>query len=185
MKCKNCNTENILKANYCKRCGQQFTEREKKQAYEVSVAGKLEKAGDLKEKADRLGDILSLKFITDNVFVRIALIVIPFVFSMIISGGQPVEKMKIRESSAYSVQYDEDAEEYYVDVNGSSASLLLYVPKETQSIEVYFTDGPDYTEETVVFATDQRITVDARDDGWYIISAVSPTGTQSIKMFVI
>ena len=32
MKCKNCKTENILKADYCKNCGHQFTENEKKKA---------------------------------------------------------------------------------------------------------------------------------------------------------
>ena len=66
MKCTNCNTENLRKANYCKNCGQAFTQQEKDEARRRSVVGRLEKAEEVKGKADKLKDILSLNFITDN-----------------------------------------------------------------------------------------------------------------------
>ena len=67
MKCKNCNTDNLLKANYCKHCGTAFTQQEKDDARKASVVGRLEQAEELKGKADKISDILSMKFITDNI----------------------------------------------------------------------------------------------------------------------
>ena len=87
MICKNCNSENLLKADYCRSCGSPFTQEEKEAARSKTLVGVLEKAEDLKDKADKISDILSLKFITDNVFVRLALLVLPFIFTMLTTGG--------------------------------------------------------------------------------------------------
>ena len=50
MKCTNCNTENLRKANYCRNCGKAFTQQEKGEAHKRSVVGKLEKQKKQKEK---------------------------------------------------------------------------------------------------------------------------------------
>ena len=43
MLCKKCNTENLLKADYCQSCGNIFTQEEKDAAYEKTIFGKYEK----------------------------------------------------------------------------------------------------------------------------------------------
>ena len=43
MFCKKCNTENLMKAEYCQACGNQFTPEEKNAAYEKTIFGKFEK----------------------------------------------------------------------------------------------------------------------------------------------
>ena len=114
MKCKNCNTDNLLKANYCKHCGTAFTQQEKDDARKASVVGRLEQAEELKGKADRISDILSMKFITDNIFVRIALIVAPFILSLTLGGGSGGNTLKIRDSGQYDVHYNTTTQEYFV-----------------------------------------------------------------------
>ena len=145
MKCTNCNTENLRKANYCKNCGQAFTQREKDAAHSQSVVGKLEKVEEVKGKADKVKDILSLSFITDNVWVRLALIVIPFVFSLVVGGGaKGGDTMKIRDNGQYDVYYNTTTQEYFVEIDSGSVNLSLYVPNGTQQINVYFKESTGY-----------------------------------------
>ena len=185
MICNNCQSENLIKANYCKNCGQAFTQEEKDAAYKASLAGKLEKAGKAKDEIEKISDFISLKFITDNIFVRLALIVIPFVLGFIIGGSNGANTIKIRDSSQYDVYYNTTTEEYFVDVEYNDVDLMLYVPKGTQQINVYFTCGDGHREEMYSYSVDQRITVSAREDGYYTVEAVGETDTQSLTMYTV
>lgn len=186
MKCTNCNTENLRKANYCKNCGQAFTQREKDAAHKQSVVGKLEKAEEVKGKADKVKDILSLSFITDNVWVRLALIVLPFVFSLVIGGGaKGGDTMKIRDNGQYDVYYNTTTQEYFVEIDSGSVNLSLYVPKGTQQINVYFKESTDYEYQSGSYGLEDAIVVNENTNGYYTIEAVMENGTQTITMYTI
>ena len=186
MKCTNCNTENLRKANYCKNCGQAFTQREKDAAHSQSVVGKLEKVEEVKGKADKVKDILSLSFITDNVWVRIALIVIPFVFSLVVGGGaKGGDTMKIRDNGQYDVYYNTTTQEYFVEIDSGSVNLSLYVPKGTQQINVYFKESTGYEYQSGSYGLEDAITVNENTNGYYTIEAVMENGTQTITMYTI
>lgn len=183
MKCSKCGTENLLKAGYCKNCGARFSDTEKQQARADATVTKLKKADERIEQGSKLADILTLKFITENVYVRLALIVLPFIFSLIVSGGDK-SAIKIRESDEYRLRYEAGEEMYYVDVDADTVSLLLYVPKDTQSVQVYFTDLAGLQEDAMEFSLDRQITVPAREDGFYTVSAMLPDGRASLEMCV-
>ena len=186
MKCTNCNTENLRKANYCKNCGQAFTQREKDAAHSQSVVGKLEKVEEVKGKADKVKDILSLSFITDNVWVRLALIVIPFVFSLVVGGGaKGGDTMKIRDNGQYDVYYNTTTQEYFVEIDSDSVNLSLYVPKGTQQINVYFKETTGYEYQSGSYGLEDAITVNENTNGYYTIEAVMENGTQTIRMYTI
>ena len=186
MKCTNCNTENLRKANYCKNCGQAFTQQEKDEAHKRSVVGKLEKAEEVKGKADKLKDILSLNFITDNVWVRLALIVLPFMFSLVVGGGvKGGDKIKIRDSNLYDVYYNTTTQEYFVDIDSGSVNLALYVPNGTQQINVYFKETTGYEYQSGSYGLEDAITVQENTNGYYTIEAVMENGTQTITMYTI
>ena len=186
MKCTNCNTENLRKANYCKNCGQAFTQREKDAAHSQSVVGKLEKVEEVKGKADKVKDILSLSFITDNVWVRLALIVLPFVFSLVVGGGaKGGDTMKIRDNGQYDVYYNTTTQEYFVEIDSGSVNLSLYVPKGTQQINVYFKESTGYEYQSGSYGLEDAITVNENTNGYYIIEAVMENGTQAITMYTI
>ncbi|MBR6609867.1 MAG: zinc ribbon domain-containing protein [Oscillospiraceae bacterium] len=186
MKCTNCNTENLRKANYCKNCGQAFTQREKDAAHKQSVVGKLEKAEEIKGKADKVKDILSLSFITDNVWVRLALIVLPFVFSLVIGGGaKGGDTMKIHDNGQYDVYYNTTTQEYFVEIDSGSVNLSLYVPKGTQQINVYFKETTGYEYQSGSYGLEDAITVNENTNGYYTIEAVMENGTQTVRMYTI
>lgn len=185
MKCKNCNTDNLLKANYCKHCGTAFTQQEKDDARKASVVGRLEQAEELKGKADRISDILSMKFITDNIFVRIALIVAPFILSFTLGGSSGGNTLKIRDSGQYDVHYNTTTQEYFVEMDSGSVGLMLYVPKSTEIINVYFTETTGYEYQKGSYSTEDAITVNENSNGYYTIEAVMGNETQSIRMYTI
>lgn len=185
MKCSKCGFENLLKANYCCSCGNAFTDEEKKTAREKALIGKVEKAEELKEKADKVSDILSMKFITDNVFVRLALIVVPFLLSLVLGGGESGNTMKIRDSSEYEIYYNTTTCEYFIEMDGDSVNLMLYVPKSTETINVYFTDSSGYQYQKGSYTTDDAISVNENSNGYYTIEAVIGDETQSIKMYTV
>jgi hypothetical protein len=43
MKCSKCGNENIIKACYCSGCANEFSEKERKDAYNKTIYGKIEK----------------------------------------------------------------------------------------------------------------------------------------------
>ena len=140
----------------------------------------------MKEKADKAKDILSLSFITDNVWVRLALIVLPFVFSMVVGGGSKGgNAMKIRDNGQYDVYYNTTTQEYFVDIESGSVSLSLYVPKGTQQINVYFKESTGYEYQKGSYTTEDAIVVEENQNGYYTIEAVMENETQTIKMYTI
>lgn len=185
MKCSKCGCENLLKANYCCSCGNAFTDEEKRAARENALIGKIEKAESVKDKADKISDILSMKFITDNVFVRILLIVVPFLLSLVLGSGESGNTMKIRASSEYEVYYNTSTQEYFIDMDSSNVDLMLYVPKSTETINVYFTDSSGYQYQRGSYSTDDAISVNENSNGYYTIEAVVGDEIQSIKMYTV
>ncbi len=178
MKCKKCNTENLLKAKYCKACGNEFTREEIEKAQKTSTVEILRKVDDVSEKVSKINNILTLSFITDNIFVRIALIVVPFIIALIFGGNDG--KMKIRDSDAYKVYYNTTTEEYFLEVDESRIDLMLYVPKDTQQINVSFTgSGTSY------YSVDEPITIEAKNNGCYTVEAIGEKDNQSIVLYTV
>lgn len=169
MICKKCSSDNLMKANYCRSCGNPFTQEEKDAARKKSLVGVLETADEVKDKADKIGDILSMKFITDNIFVRIALIVLPFLLTVLISGGG--KDMRILDSDRYSIYYNTTTEEYFVDTEYGSVDLQLYLPENTWAVDVSFGTAENNSQ-VGLYETTAAIVLNARSGGCYIITAI-------------
>ncbi len=183
MKCTKCKTENLVKANYCKACGNRFTPEEKEKARKTSTVEILKKAEDIKEKTDKVKDILSLSFITDNVYVRLVLIIIPFAIGMLFGGGD--NNMKIRKSDYYRVYHNTTTDEYYLQVEQSNINLMLYVPEDTKEIKVSFTEDGGCSWDEDIYQTDRPIIIESRDYGYYTIEAVTESENQSIVLYTV
>lgn len=184
MTCKKCNSENLLKAAYCHSCGNPFTEQEREDARKKSLVGVLETADKAKEKADKISDILSMKFITDNIFVRLALIVLPFVFTMLLSSGG--RDMRIVDSDEYKAYYNTTTQEYFVDTDYGTVNLVLYVPKDTSFVKTVFTTS-NSTSHTGNYDISTGISIPARSGGYYTLTAMTADGTelQSIVVYTV
>ena len=183
MICKNCNSHNLLKASYCHNCGTAFTQEEKDAARKKTLVGTLETADKIKGKADKINDILSLKFITGNVYVRLALIILPFIFTMLTSGGN--KGMGIMDSEEYEIYYNTKTQEYFIDTDQGYVNLQMYIPENTQYVEVTFgTDESNYT--VGQYTIDQGVTLTSQSDGYYTITAIAKnSSTQSIVVYTV
>ncbi len=177
MTCKKCNSENLLKAAYCHNCGNPFTEQEREEARKKSLVGVL-------ETADTIGDILSMRFITENIFVRLALIILPFIITMMLNSG--AREMRIGESEEYRVYYNTTTQEYFVDTDYGTVNLTLHLPNKTSFVQTMFTNSQS-TRHIGSYDISSGVAIPARSGGYYTLTAVAEDGTelQSIVVYTV
>jgi len=128
MKCNKCKTENIIKANYCKNCGNKFTDNEQKQAKRKTLVGKLE----IMEKAYKA---CTLQVITGSLpfkVISLVLVIILGVYLFLNNGNY----VKIMESKNYEIKYDTENKEYYLLVDKASVNVDLYIPNRFKSMNI-------------------------------------------------
>ncbi len=184
MKCRTCGYDNLLKANYCRSCGSAFTAEEKEAAKKASLGGKMEKTEKVVKRVITVKDILTLSFLTDNVIVRTVLILIPLVVA-VVTGQMTPGGLTILESEEYVIHCDTETQEYYVDTDVQVVNLQLYVPKDTEGVEViyYGNDGTQVYCNT--YSLSDSISVNAVTQGYYVITAQIPSENQSITMYTV
>lgn len=179
MKCHKCKSENILKANYCQKCGEKFTEKEKEEAYKKTIFGKIDALKKIK-------DIISLDAITGNIIFRIASLLVVlgiglyFLFTMGINT-------KILNSEDYQVFYNKESNEYYLLVNDNkdSIELNLYRPNRTKEMTIYTYDLNDNEKTKTTVSKDDKITLNTYQDDYNIIeSKYSNEKQDNLKIFV-
>ena len=65
MICKNCQTKNIKKAQFCRHCGEAFTDEQRQEAYDRTIFGKI-------EKLEKWKGYVTLDFITGATLIAVA-----------------------------------------------------------------------------------------------------------------
>lgn len=184
MKCKTCGYDNLLKANYCRNCGSAFTAEEKDSAKKAGLGSKMEKADEVVQKIITVKDILTLSFLTDNVIVRTLLILIPLAIAAV-TGQMSPGGLTLLESEDYVIHCNTETQEYYVDTDAQVVSLKLFVPKDTETVEVaYYEDGGAQLYSNTYTLSDS-ISVNAVTQGYYVITARIPSENQSITMYTV
>ena len=179
MKCHKCKSENILKANYCQKCGEKFTEKEKEEAYKKTVFGKIDVLKKIK-------DIITLDAITGNIIFRIAslLIVLGIGLYFLLTMGI---NTKILNSKDYQIFYNKESNEYYllVDDNKDSIELNLYRPNRTKEMTIYTYDSYDKEKNKTIVSKDDKITLNTYQDDYNIIeSKYSNEKIDNLKIYV-
>ncbi len=161
--CPECGGENLLEAKYCFSCGRQFTEKEQQAAYNHTIYGKIEKVGTIKSIAD--GSI-----ITGNIWFRIAVLVIIAavgVWGLYKNGSN----FRIAESDSYEVQYNTEEKEYYLFTDQDSINVSLYVPKNTEQLELTAVNAvTDEVLETKTYSIEQAIALYPDSEVKYLVS---------------
>ena len=179
MKCRKCKKENILKAKYCQKCGEKFTDKEREEAYNKTIFGKI-------DFFQKMKSIATLNFITGNIFFKIASLLIVlgiglyFLFTMGINT-------KILNSKDYQINYNKKSNEYYliVDDNKDSIVLNLYRPNRTKKMIVYTYDLEDKEIDKTKVSKDDKITLTTYKDDYYIIeSNYSNKKKDKLKIYV-
>ncbi len=173
MKCKKCNTENILKADYCKGCGNPFTRQEKDAAYKKTIFGVIDSISDLWSK-------LKLEHITGSKLFKAASFAGLLLYCMLmlsVNGRQ----LKILDSAAYDVTYAKDSGRYYLVADTSPVGLNLYLPPKTEQVQVTVVDENNYEIHTGTYGRRDSIMLSYMQGYHYVIS----NEKQSIELFVV
>ena len=176
MKCIKCKTKNINKANYCKKCGYHFSKKEQEASRKWSFVWFL-------EKKDKIMSIIDLSIITDNIFFKIASIVLILgvgVYSILTNGIN----LKLLESKDYKIQYNTSLSEYYLLVNQEQTNLNLYIPNRTEKLIIKHLNGNELIEEKEY--NGEEIVLDSNTyDEYYLIEATYDNNNlDRIKLYV-
>lgn len=179
MKCHKCKNDNILSANFCQKCGEKFTDKEKKEAYNKTIFGKFDALKKLKELATFEAITGSIIFKTISLLFVLG-IGIYFLFTIGVN-------VKILNSKNYQTFYNKKSNEYYllIDDSKDSIELNLYRPNRTKNMTVYAYDLNDKEKIKTKIAKDDKITLNAYQDDYYIIeSKYSNKKKDNLKIYV-
>jgi len=173
MKCINCKTENIMKADYCKACGRQFTPQEKEAAYNKTLFGIIDKILDLKS-------YITLDFITGSNLFKAATLIVIILYSLIvlkINGN----RIRILESPRYEVEYNKNTDKYFLVTEDEYVNLSLYIPEKTRQITVFTLDDNEEIISRQDYSPEDEITLAYQPNQHYAIA----DDKQQLELFVI
>ncbi len=168
MKCLKCHKENVYKANFCKYCGNKFTEEEKEIAKRKGFTGFLRMVSEWYDKT-------SLSVATGHPAYQIASVILVLCVGIyfIITKGTD---LRLLESPNYKIQYNENNDEYYLlfskekENRNVSVPLELYVPNRIEKLQViYYNDQDEILEENIY---DKDATINLKPN-FYVIKDLS------------
>lgn len=184
MKCSKCKKKNIKKANFCRNCGNPFSEKEQKEAEKKGLVANLKKFDDYYETCQ-------LKKITDNKFVKYGILagVIAIGIYNVATMGSDI---KLLESDAYNLSYNEENNEYYLEVKDTddidkigTAYLKMYIPNrvDTIYIDYYAEDGTKKDSKKVGSKEPIELSANTDANNYYLVSD-NDASDDPFKIFV-
>ncbi|MBE6146864.1 MAG: zinc ribbon domain-containing protein [Firmicutes bacterium] len=178
MECIKCQTKNINKANFCKKCGYHFSKAEQDSAKKGTFVWVLEKVNDLKS-------ILDLSFITENIIFRILTIILILgigIYSWITNGIN----IKLLENPNYKIQYNTKLDEYYLLVDSNKTTLDLYIPNRTNQLVIKHLDENNQLLFEKDYQIEEKIVLESTSSNdYYLLEAKYQNNKQEkIKIYI-
>ena len=163
MICRECKTENRIKANFCTHCGHPFTDAERDAAYAKTIYGRFEKLEDLWKT-------VSLDKITGSSIVKVLSLV-----AVLVLGGYSVLKngtqFRPLEHDSYELQYNQKVNEYYLISQQDNIQLQLYLPKQADEVTIVQLDENNELLSTETFGLSEEIILLNQCDVLYQVEA--------------
>lgn len=176
MICKNCKTKNITKAQYCRNCGNAFTDEQRQAAYDRTIFGKIDKLEEWK-------GYVTLEFITGHPIFKIVVLVAILVWGIFL-GRTNGNQMLILESDAYQVQQNVTTGEYYVLTEQDSVSLALYLPRKAEAVQLQAIVNDAVVQEKS-FAAEEQPRLESGAAEYYYITADYGDSTEKITVYLV
>jgi len=173
MKCSKCKSKNIIEAKYCYKCGNSFTDKERKKSKLKTIPGLL-------EFIENVYKTFKLQVITDTIYFKIISLAIVIIGGIYLNYSYGF-KFKILASDEYEVQYNKSKEEYYLITTKEETSLKLFNPKKSNSIIVKHLDKNNNLIEENEYDSESEIKLIEYDDtNYYLLNS----GESSMKVYV-
>ena len=172
--CPSCKSGNLLEAKYCFCCGRQFTDKEQEAAYNMTIYGKI-------EKAEKIQSILDGSIITGSTWFRVIVVAVIAVVGLwgLYKNGS---NFRVAESDRYEVQYNTEEKEYYLLTEYDSINVALYVPKNTETLELTAVNAvTDEVLEKKTYSMGEGIALYPDSTVKYLVS----TGKQELTMYAL
>ena len=176
MKCEKCGHKNLYKANYCEKCGNEFSEEYKTKAYNKTIYGIFNKLEDLYSWLT-LDKILNHKYMK----ILLLLIILYGTCTKIMENGND---FIIKNSDTYQVQFNKSEEVYYISSNEYYVNLSLYIPKKTENILVHEYDIQHQLLNSTTYTIEDSITLLNEQDKYYTIEAVYENSSDHLTVVV-
>lgn len=178
MKCKKCHIKNIDNANYCKKCGNKFSEKEKQENKKGTIVWFL-------EWLDKIKALWKFSFITDNILFKIVSVLLVLaigVFSILKNGNN----LKILESDNYQIQYNTKLSEYYLLVNDDQTELKLYIPNTSTKLTVEHLDKDNKILEKKKYDDNTQIILETNttQEDYYLIKSKCGKKSETLKIYI-
>lgn len=156
MICEKCKSDLSYGSKYCTVCGEEISSELYVAEYNKTIWAKLDR---WKDKYDTL----LLKKITGNVVFKTLWMIVVLGYLFFSMYGN-LNGIRLKDSESYKVQYNEQADEYYIIPLKEEAMLELFVPIGTENIEfTAVTNGEE--NERKVFTTKQY-----KEQGYTVIA---------------
>ncbi len=176
MICKNCQTNNITKAQFCRHCGSAFSDDQRQEAYDRTIFGKI-------DKLEKWKGYITLDAITGHPIFKTVVLVAILIWGLLL-GRANGNQMLIMESESYRVQQHTTTGAYYVLTDQDSVSVSLYLPKQANSLRLQaVVDGQVIQDQT--FAAEEQPQLECGAAEYYYITADYDDGTERITVYVV
>lgn len=178
--CEKCKTPFPYGAKYCVNCGEKIPKEAHEEEYKDTIWAKFDKVKDEYDK-------FFLKKITGNIVFKtvVMLAVVGYFFFTLYGNFMGV---RLEKSEAYTIQYNEQADEYYIHMKNDVSKLELYIPIGTEKI--VFQEVKNEIENTTEYSPDEyeakgySISADKHD--YILVDAVRKDKTiDSVKVVVM
>lgn len=176
MICKNCQTKNINKAQFCRNCGSAFTDEQRQEAYDRTVFGKL-------DKLEKWKGYVTLDAITGHPIFKTVVLVAILIWGLFL-GRTNGNQMLILESESYRVQQHATTGDYYVLTDQDSVYVSLYLPRQAETVRLQaVVDGQVI--QTQSFASEEQPQLERGAADYYFITADYGDGTERITVYLV
>lgn len=181
MKCIKCLTKNIDQANYCKKCGYEFNDKEREIASRwtpVWVLKKIESFSSFLKEGFK-----PFKFITDTRTFKILSLLAVLglgIYSMFQNGRD----FSILSSADYTIEHNGSEQEYYLIVKEKETNLNMYVPNYIDEIVLKHYDEKDNILNEETYENKENFKIVADLDDYYVLSVKFGDKTDDYKLLV-
>ena len=180
MKCKTCENELHYGDRFCNACGEKVELGLYEEDYSKTIWGKLDKINDKWET-------FTLKKIVDNWITKVIVLLLVLGWGCF-DAYTDYTNIKFLESEVYTVQYNKEADEYYIRTNEDSVDLSLYIPKHATKITINEYNGEDMVDSRDMLPEEYKseaITVKKNEFDYITISSVKGDKVTDVVKFSV